>query len=235
MPQEPISKKQKQKEKVLTLQINKVTTGEVQEQGGGYVPVTLTTNLGAVEARYYPTSLGTSAAIWVGGAGGGWDTPGYGQLYPRLCTDLRNEAISSLRVKYRHPNYLEECVLDVLAGLTFLKSQGIKKVSLGGHSFGGAVVIGAAAACPLVKTVVALSTQTYGVDPAAELGPRCSLLLIHGTRDAILPARCSQYVYAIAQEPKKLLLYKGTGHGLDETADEIYEAVRSWIIDALHE
>jgi hypothetical protein len=54
----------------LTLQINKVTNGAVvQEQGGGYVTVTLTTNLGAVEARYYPASSGTSAAFWVGGAG----------------------------------------------------------------------------------------------------------------------------------------------------------------------
>lgn len=219
----------------MEMRLEKMKTSSIQVENGGYIPVTLTTSRGTVECRYYGAEGSKAGAIWVGGAGGGWDTPGQAGLYPRLCEKLLSDGISSLRVKYRYPNQLEECVMDVLAGLTILESQGIEKAAVGGHSFGGAVVIQAGAASEMVKTVVALSTQTNGVGPASTLGPRCSLLLIHGKNDRVLPHRCSEYVYSIAQEPKKLLLYDKTDHGLDEAADEIFGVVREWVAKELAE
>jgi hypothetical protein len=65
--------------------------------------------------------------------------------------------------------------------------------------------------------VVTLSTQTYGADLVTELRPR-ALLLVHGTADTVLPDRCSRDLYALAAEPKELVLYDGAGHGLTEAA-----------------
>jgi alpha/beta superfamily hydrolase len=196
----------------------------------GFEPVSLLTSRGEIATRYYAAPGANAGAVVVGGAGGGFDTPVCGWLYPRLSEQLsRDDAIACLRVRYRHPNDLEECSLDVLAGVAFLESEGVNSVALVGHSFGGAVVIQAAAASEAVKTCVPMSTQTCGAEPAADLGPRCSLLLAHGTADEVLPPRCSQYVYRIAKEPKKLLLKEGARHGLDEWADELPGILRDWI------
>ena len=67
----------------------------------------------------------------------------------------------------------------------------------------------------------------------AQLPPDCATLLIHGTADEILSPRCSEYAYRLAHEPKRLRLYKGTRHGLDEAADEIRQEVRDWIVERL--
>jgi len=199
----------------------------------GYEPIVQETTRGPVEMRYYAAPRATRAAVFVGGAGGGFDTPVRGWLYPRLCEQLRDDGIAGLRVRYRHANDLEECVLDVLAGISFLDAEGAVSAALVGHSFGGAVVIQAAALSPAVRTCVALSTQTYGADPAAELGPRCSLLLAHGLADEVLPPDCSRAVYAAARKPKKLLLKPGVHHGLDEWADELPGVIREWIVAEL--
>jgi hypothetical protein len=199
----------------------------------GYETVVLATSRGDVETRYYAASGGaaaTAGAVFVGGAGGGFDTPVRGWLYPRLSEQLsRDDAIACLRVRYRHPNDLAESTLDVMAGVAFLESEGVEHIALVGHSFGGAVVIQAAAASPSVRTCVPMSTQTYGVDSAPDLSPRCSILLAHGKADDVLPHRCSEYVYGIAREPKKLLLKEGARHGLDEWSDELPGILRAWI------
>ena len=179
--------------------------------------------------RYYPVAGTARAALFVGGAGGGFDTPVKGWLYPRLCTELQSDGVAGLRVRYRHANDLDECVLDVLAGISFLEADDVQSVAVVGHSFGGAVVIRAAALSESVRTCVALSTQTYGAQPAAELGPRCSLLLAHGLDDEILPPDCSRSVYKSAREPKRLLLKEHARHGLDEWADELPGVIREWI------
>jgi fermentation-respiration switch protein FrsA (DUF1100 family) len=220
-------------EATVELGIEGHDAGDVTPEG--YRPVTLHTSRGDVEMRHYPPAAAvesTSAAIFVGGAGGGWDTPVRGFLYPRLSEELsRSDGMHALRVRYRHPCDLLESVCDVLAGLHFLSHElGVRRVGLVGHSFGGAVVIQAAAlAADVVRTCVPLSTQSYGADPAAALGPGCSLLLAHGTADEILPHRCSEHVFAIAKEPKKLLLKDGARHGLDEWADELPSIVREWL------
>ncbi|HSV14289.1 MAG TPA: hypothetical protein VLI90_08515, partial [Tepidisphaeraceae bacterium] len=134
----------------------------------GFEPITQDTTRGPVEMRYYPVAGARRAAIFVGGTGGGFDTPVKGWLYPRLCTELQGDGIAGLRVRYRYASELEECVLDVLAGISFLEADHVTSIALVGHSFGGAVVIQAAALSPSVRTCVALSTQTFGAAPASE-------------------------------------------------------------------
>jgi dienelactone hydrolase len=106
-------------------------------------------------------------------------------------------------------------------------------MGLAGHSLGGAVVIAAAARCPVVRTVVALSPQSMGAEAVGTLGPRCSLLIAHGTEDQVIPLRAATHVYEAATEPKELLLCEGAGHVLDEVAEELHRRVRAWILDAL--
>ena len=167
-----------------------------QKTDDGYTPIRLVINSGSggsggggggVDCRYYHTAGASKAVIWVGGVGDGWDTPARG-LYPLLSQKLIRKEINSLRVRFRYPTDLYESVLDVIEGIHFLEQQGIKSVGLVGHSFGGAVVIQAAAAAEAssssdsVWTVVTLSTQSYGAEGVSRLKKGSSILLIHGTK-----------------------------------------------------
>lgn len=57
----------------------------------GYAPVRMETDRGAIEAHYYPVPDGKLAVVWIGGAGGGFDTPARG-LYTRLSGSCRRPA-----------------------------------------------------------------------------------------------------------------------------------------------
>jgi alpha-beta hydrolase superfamily lysophospholipase len=65
------------------------------------------------------------------------------------------------------------------------------------------------------------------------LGPDCSLLLVHGGADAVLPVQCSERIYRWAHEPKRKVILEGAGHGLDEAAEVVYETVRDWLLAEL--
>ena len=188
-----------------------------------------------IDCRYYACKDAKKAVIYVGGVGGGWDSPAR-ELYSNLSRKLVSNGISSLRVRYRHPADLNECVIDVIAGIKFLEYNKIQSIGLVGHSLGGAVVIKAAAALSnIVRTVVTLSTQSYGaVESVSQLGQEgCSILLIHGTDDDVLSPICSSYVYNKASDPKHIILFKGAGHGLGEAAEEIYQTIYQWLLEHL--
>jgi pimeloyl-ACP methyl ester carboxylesterase len=188
-----------------------------------------------IDCRYYASKDAKKAVIYVGGVGGGWDSPAR-DLYPKLSRSLLSNGISSLRVRYRHPIDLNECVIDVIAGIKFLEYNKIQSVGLVGHSLGGAVVIKAAAALPnIVRTVVTLATQSYGaVESASQLGEEgCSILLMHGSDDDVLSPICSSYVYNKANDPKHIILLEGAGHGLEEAAEDIYQTTYRWLLKHL--
>ena len=197
--------------------------------------LTFLTDQGDFPAIYHPTlpdgAPGPAAVVWVGGARGGIDGPA-GSVYADLSATLRHAGISSLRLDYRHPGALRDCVMDVLVGLAWLQEAGVQRAALVGHSFGGAAVITAGALSPLVRLVVTLASQTYGADLAATLSPK-RLLVIHGMSDAVLPARCSRAIFAEAREPKELVLYEGAGHSLDEAASELRALLADRITRAL--
>lgn len=197
------------------------------------VALKLNTDRGDIVARYHPVAdkLTKLGVVWVGGAGGGLDGPARG-LYPEACERLQAAGVAGLRLHYRQPNELANCVLDTLAGVAFLACEGATKVALVGHSFGGAVVISAGASSKNVKAVVPMSSQTYGTELTPAVAPR-SLLLIHGMNDDVLPDRCSRQIYAAAGEPKEIKLYPGAGHGLDEVRQEVLDLLVRWIPEQL--
>ena len=192
--------------------------------------VTLNTSNGDIEGMFHSVE-GQSGVIWVCGALGGLDGPSFG-VFKTLSEELLPERIDSLRLNYRFPGDFDECVVDVRVGVRFLERQGIDKIALVGHSFGGAVVIMAGAMSSRVKTVVGLSSQTFGAQRVSELSPR-PLLLIHGERDRNLPVRCSEHIYEWANEPKELVIYKNNGHFLRECQQELHDLLKSWLVDKL--
>lgn len=213
----------------LEMLIDDFEVGTARE---GYAPVRARTSRGDLHFRYYGAPGATRAALWVGGVGGGWDSPAQ-DLYPTLARELTGSGIASLRVRFRHPGRLEECVLDVLAGLGFLAREGIDGAALIGHSFGGAVVILAAVQAQLVRSVVTLATQSYGAECVEALPEGTSLLLLHGSDDPVLPAYCSEHLAERAHEPKRLVRFEGAGHCLDEVASDVHVTVRDWLLSAL--
>ncbi|UOG73774.1 alpha/beta hydrolase [Hymenobacter tibetensis] len=207
-----------------------VTVEGTNEQG--VQALAMQTNAGLITARLHPAGAGAAAVVWVGGSGGGLDGPAWG-MYLRLAGQLAAQGIASLRLHYRKPNYLEDCVVDTLLGVQYLVQQlGYGAVALVGHSFGGAVVISAGALSDEVVAVVAMSSQTYGTDLAPRVSPR-PLLVLHGTNDEILSDACSRSIYERAQEPKEILLYPGCRHGLDECRDQVDVDVVGWLLRQL--
>lgn len=198
-----------------------------------YQAIELETERGDVAVRFYPARESAIAALFVGGVGGGWDSPAKG-LYSTLAHALPKEHVAALRVRFRQPTVLDEAVFDILTGIRFLREHGARRIALVGHSFGGAAVIQAAAKCEAVATVVTLATQAHGTDLVTRLAPRCSILLIHGMADSILPPSCSEYVHDEAWQPKRLVLFDGAGHGLDEVADQVYAEVHRWLVEKLN-
>ncbi len=186
----------------------------------------LVTTRGDIEAIIHHARDTTRAIVWVWGAFGGFDGPAEG-IYGVVAEELKTE-ITSLRVNYRHPNLLDESVMDTLAGVTFLAAMGHTEIALVGHSFGGAVVISAAPFSERVKAVAALSSQTLGARNAAAVSPR-PLLLVHGQDDYRLPPQCSEQIYQWAREPKELVIYRGAGHGLRQCKEELRELLKRWI------
>jgi uncharacterized protein len=170
------------------------------------------------------------AVLCISGAIGGFDGPA--KLYVRLGNELPALGITLVRLNYRMPNEFGECVLDTMAGLTFLKAMRCERAALIGHSFGGAVAINAGTLAPMVKTVIAVSSQLAGAHVVADLAPR-PLLLLHGTADATLPHECSERLYESARDPKTLKLFPGVGHRFNEAADELLTVVREWLLSRL--
>lgn len=200
-----------------------------RESVDSYEFIRIETSRGRIDCRYYRAEDTDKGVIMVGGIGGDFDTPA-DNLYPRLCEYLRLNGISSLRVQFRHPTDLVDSVIDVLVGLEFLEEEGIRVFGLIGHSFGGAVVVQAAFNDKGVKTVITLSTQSFGINPISSLPESTSVLLIHGKVDETLPPSSSVYAYNLAHEPKKIKLYEDAGHGLAEVSEEVYTEVKDWII-----
>jgi len=196
----------------------------------GQTRVILSNTKGDIEGIFHRAE-GPAGVVWVSGSLGGLDGPSFG-IFKTLSATLVKYGTSSLRLDYRLPGDFDQCVHDVLVGVNFLKQSGVDYIALVGHSFGGAVVIMAATMSTEVKAVVGLSSQTYGTHRVSELSPK-PLLLIHGDRDRNLPVRSSWHIFERAKEPKEIVIYKGSGHFLRECHQELYELLRSWLIDKL--
>ncbi|WP_142849826.1 alpha/beta fold hydrolase [Telmatospirillum sp. J64-1] len=197
---------------------------------GGYAPVEVMTGRGRVDFRWYEVEGAEAAVLMVGGVGGGWDSPAH-DLYPWLCQELPKAGIAALRVRFRHSSQLNEALHDVLAGIAFLEGEGIKRVGLVGHSFGGAVVTQAAALSPDVDALVTIATQAYGATLADQV--LCQTLMLHGEQDEILPSLCTDRLASQITAPKRVEYFPGAGHCLDEVAAQIRPLLHDWLVARL--
>ncbi len=200
-----------------------------QEQASGALDVVLRTTRGDIAGILHPCEGESGAAIYVGGALGGLDGPA-NAIYARLASELAGSerGLSGLRLHYREPGEFTECVLDVLAGISFLKGISAQRIVLVGHSFGAAVAIKAGELSERVTGVAALSPQLYGTRTVARLAPK-PLLLVHGMADGVLDHAASKDIYQRAGEPKRLVLYEGTDHTLASCADELFDLLKEWL------
>ena len=191
------------------------------------------TNRGEFSGIIHRAEEATGAVIWVCGARGGFVGPGPGS-YANLSEKLVDQGITSLRLDYRFPNDLLECVLDLLSGVNYLKEDGYGPVVVAGHSFGGAVVIAAGANSSHIKGVISLSPQTHGAGMAGQLAPR-KLLVAHGKADTRLPYSCALQIHEWAKDPKELVLFEDAEHRLEECREELETLLAAWIPATLDE
>ncbi|HTN81577.1 MAG TPA: hypothetical protein VMK16_18035 [Acidimicrobiales bacterium] len=172
-----------------------------------------------------------AATVFVGGALGGLSGPAHG-LYHTL-----GRRLGGVRVHYRKPGHLEDCLFDVLLVHHLLSRRGVERVALVGHSFGGAVAIGAGVLLGSATAgVVALSTQVPGTEHVDRLAS--PLLLVHGDNDGVLPDLCSRNVYerATSARTRELVVLPGEGHLLDgQAATGLADQVATFLQAALTE
>jgi fermentation-respiration switch protein FrsA (DUF1100 family) len=207
-----------------------ITGVEPQIEIAGARRVLLGTTRGKIRLILHSVEKAQRAVVCLGGAGGGMDGPA--MLYARLGLEAPQFGYTVMRVGYRIPGEMAECVLDAMAGLSFLKGIGHQRAALIGHSFGGGVAIATATFSPLAVAVAAISSQLDGAQNVAQLAPR-PLLLIHGTADAVLSDESSKMIFERAGEPKALKLFPGADHGLTQVGDEVHELVKEWLASNL--
>ena len=211
----------------LDLRILGVDPGE---EIAGARKITIRTSRGAIPVVMHAAESASRAVVYICGAIGGFDGPA--MLYPRLGLELPRKGITVARVNYRAPNDFNECLLDTLAALTFLKGTGHGRAAIIGHSFGGAVAINSGTLSPVATAVIAISSQLAGAHVVGDLAPK-PLLLIHGTADDILPARSSELIYERAGEPKRLMLFEGADHRMSGKGEELFALVDEWLATRL--
>lgn len=203
-----------------------ITQVAAHPEPDGNLRIMIGTTRGEIRGILHPCATAPASAIYVGGAMGGFEGPA-NDLYGRLADRLRPQ-LSGLRIHYRRPGEFEECVLDVLAGASFLRGMGATGgIALVGHSFGGAVVIKAGGLSSAVAGVAALSPQLHGTRAVDALGK--PLLLVHGMRDGVLDHAASEDIHARALEPKRLVLYAEADHSLNQAAGDLEELLAAWL------
>ena len=196
----------------------------------GTIDLIIGTNRGEIRAILHPREGQDGAVIFVGG-GRELKGPADG-MYEELAKELTEQGVTSLRLGQRRPEVFIEAVADVLAGISFMRGIGARRLALVGHSSNGAVAIKSAAFSPDVVAVASLSGQTFGAQDVAEIAPR-RLLVVHGREDDVLPYTDAERIYEWAGEPKELILYPGANHGLREAKDELREKLEGWITEVV--
>lgn len=181
---------------------------------------------GLLTMLWHGTGEEDAAVVMCGGAMGGLLGPA-GGLYHDLGVALVERRIATIRVGYRRPNDLDECLLDVLAVLQLAAARGATKAVTMGHSFGGAPAVQAGVvADDLVVGVVTLATQSAGCEVAEGLRGR-PVLCVHGDADQILPPMCSELVAGLAGG--ELVVLPGADHLLASASGELRTRLLAWI------
>jgi pimeloyl-ACP methyl ester carboxylesterase len=221
------------------LDILEVTETEIGE-GARHTEVVTRTGLLGLIWHGRPDETGR-VVVTCGGTFGGFHGPAQG-LYRDLGVVLAEVGVCTVRVDYRLPGHLAPCTLDLGAAIDLAHRGGGERFVTVGHSFGGAVAIGAAVHMPaLVVGVVALATQSAGVVPPVSRAPDDGhvrplsdrpFLLVHGERDEVIPPAVSETVREFAGHGEVVRL-PGASHRLNEAADELRHRLPPWLVMAL--
>jgi hypothetical protein len=176
------------------------------------------TTSGLMTLLWHGPDSARNVVLCGGGALGGLLGPADG-LYHDLGRELASEGIGVMRVGYRRPNDIDACVADFGAAALLAERLGAQRYVTLGHSFGGAIAVGAALdSSPIADAVVGVctfATQSAGCEHADQLRAR-PFLLFHGTNDTILPIWSSEVVLEIAGGRGELVAMEGVGHLLIE-------------------
>ena len=194
--------------------------------------VLLQTTLGEIGCLFNRTEPLESAVLWAGSWRGESAAQRTSPIASGVSANLMEDGIASLMLRYRQNAQLGSCIRDAQAAVSFLESQGVRRIAIVGHSFSGAVVISVAPLSQSIVAVVALASQTYGANSVRHIHPR-PILLVHGTEDQRLGTHCSEQIYSWAKKPKELVILEGASHGLWECKDELLPLLRDWLRDKL--
>ncbi|XP_055351748.1 uncharacterized protein YfhR-like [Paramacrobiotus metropolitanus] len=174
------------------------------------------------------------AVVMVAGAGGGLHGPA--AMYPDLAKRLTAYPnIITVQCDYRFPGDLMPCIEDTIETLDILRRDyNCERAVIVGWSFGGAVVISAAARHSMVNGIATVASQTAGTDSIGKLGGQgVASLFIHGTGDSCLPARCSEQLYRLASDPKELVLYPADNHGVTNNKEPAMGKIEKFVVNLL--
>ena len=192
--------------------------------------VEIYTMRGLLTLLWHGSEDAEDVVITCGGGMGSMLGPADG-LYHDLGNTFAEHGIATIRVGYRSPNDLSRCVHDLAAAGDLAARTGARRFVTVGHSFGGAVAIGAGIIFgEHCAGVVTLATQSAGCEDAAALGDT-PLLMFHGTNDEILPAETSAVVQMLAGHGEVVLM-PGEGHLFGHAGDELRERITEWVPDA---
>jgi dienelactone hydrolase len=170
-------------------------------------------------------------------------------MYPGLAGRLAAVGVAALRLDYRRPNQLSDCLADVKAGLEFIGAEAVAvahgqapqlsshlevRTVIVGWSFGGAVALQAGQRFDSVVAVATVASQTAQVGSVGRLAAAGKpLLLLHGGGDTCLSDRCSRSLYESAGQPKELVIYPEDDHGLARNVADAAGRLAAFILAAL--
>jgi dienelactone hydrolase len=148
----------------------------------GYIPLTISTSRGPIEARLYEAPEPLAGVVLVAGSHVAAD-----DLYDHLAKALSQAGIAVLWATFRDPATGAETTHDVLAGCRVLLDLGVERLGLVGRADAGETVVRAAAWEPEAMAVVTLADASP-VAETATLPKGCErLTLADGGPDALKP------------------------------------------------
>jgi fermentation-respiration switch protein FrsA (DUF1100 family) len=196
------------------------------KQVGAFRPAVLDTSAGVLETRWYEVAKPDTAVLWLGDAGGGFDSPAAG-LFDRLAEAYQQRGVGSLRVQFRQPGDAAQVGLDALVATHLLQRLEVARIVVVAWGVSAAGALEAARQFPTVAAVALLAPKGAAATAAAGLGR--PLLILHGTGDRVAPTSTARDLLAKADEPKRIVYYPDAEHDLATCAADVEAELAGWL------
>lgn len=195
-------------------------------QVGAFRPAVLETSGGLIETRWYAAAGATSAAVFFGDTGGGFDSPADG-LFDRLAERVQGAGAGALRVQYRRPTDPVAIGLDGLVSCFMLQRLEVARIVVVGWGLGAMAALQAASLFPTVTAVALLAPYGVAQGAASRLGR--PLAIWHGTSDALAPTDLTRALLERADDPKRVRYVPEAGHDLVVGAEALETELAAWL------